>query len=123
AYHTAYTVLFGPVESGAWQQFLHVIPVLVFVKMAAFLLTGVYRGLWRYVGVENLILYAAAVALGSVGSVLVLVLLFPGEDSFYGVFVLDGLILLVLLGGSRVAFRLFRSLLPAPLTGDGQRVL
>jgi UDP-GlcNAc:undecaprenyl-phosphate GlcNAc-1-phosphate transferase len=124
AYHTASRLLFGPVHGDrAWQQFLSTVPVLVFVKMAVFLLAGVYRGLWRYVSVENLILYAKAVILGSLGSGLAVLLLFRGDAPPAVVFTLDGLILLVLLGGSRIAFRLFRSLLPPSAVPNGQRVL
>ena len=35
--------------------FLRTMPVLVFVKMATLLVTGVYRGIWRYISVDNLI--------------------------------------------------------------------
>jgi len=34
--------------SNAWKLFLRTLPVLVFFKMASFLVMGVYRGLWRY---------------------------------------------------------------------------
>src|SRR5688500_12786451 len=49
AYWGAYAVKFGALsESEAWKLFLRTLPVLVFVKMAAFLVMGVYRGIWRY---------------------------------------------------------------------------
>src|SRR5262249_13227048 len=103
--------------------FLRAVPVLVFVKMAAFLALGVYRGLWRYVSVDSLVVYAKAVLAGSVGSVLALVFLIRFQGFSRAVFVLDGLVLLMLLGGSRLTFRLFRSLLSARYPGKGRRVL
>jgi UDP-GlcNAc:undecaprenyl-phosphate GlcNAc-1-phosphate transferase len=124
AFYGAQVVLFGsPWANGAWQEFTAAVPVLVMVKMATLLVTGVYRGLWRYVSVGDLVVYARAVFLGSVLSVLALVLLFRFEGYSRAVFVLDGLLLLVLLAGSRLTFRLFRSLLPAQASAQGKRVL
>src|SRR5919205_1339647 len=98
------------------------IPVLIFVKMSALLVTGVYRGIWRYISVDNLISYAKAVVAGSVASVLALLFAFRFEGFSRAVFVLDAMIFFMMLAGSRVAFRLFRQLIPAPSTG-GRRVL
>jgi UDP-GlcNAc:undecaprenyl-phosphate GlcNAc-1-phosphate transferase len=83
---------------------------------------GVYRGIWRYISLDNLIVYAKAVAAGSVASVLALLFAFRFEGFSRAVFVLDAMIFFLALAGSRVAFRLFRQLLPAPAAG-GRRVL
>jgi UDP-GlcNAc:undecaprenyl-phosphate/decaprenyl-phosphate GlcNAc-1-phosphate transferase len=123
AYYFAYVTLFGS-DLGAevWRLFLSTIPVLIFVKMTALLAAGVYRGIWRYISLDNLIVYAKAVAAGSVASVLVLLFAFRFEGFSRAVFVLDTMFFFLMLAGSRVAFRLFRQLLPAPTTG-GRRVL
>jgi UDP-GlcNAc:undecaprenyl-phosphate GlcNAc-1-phosphate transferase len=124
SYYIAYLVAFGPLRGDEPQRrFLLAVPVLVSVKLLTFLAMGVYRGLWRYVSVENLIVFARAVLIGSVASVLVLLFAFRFAGFSRVVFVLDGLILLVLLAGSRVTFRLFRQLLPAPRPSPGHRVL
>jgi UDP-GlcNAc:undecaprenyl-phosphate GlcNAc-1-phosphate transferase len=103
--------------------FLRAVPVLIFFKMAAFLGMGVYRGIWRYVSVDNLVVYAKAVAVGSIGGMLAILFAFRFEGYSRAVFVLDAIILLMLLAGSRVAFRLFRQLLPAGSLRGGRRVL
>jgi UDP-GlcNAc:undecaprenyl-phosphate GlcNAc-1-phosphate transferase len=105
-----------------WGLFFKTIPVLIFVKMSALLATGVYRGIWRYISVDNLISYAKAVVAGSVASVLVLLFAFRFQGFSRAVFVLDAMIFFLMLAGSRVAFRLFRQLIPAPSAG-GRRVL
>jgi UDP-GlcNAc:undecaprenyl-phosphate GlcNAc-1-phosphate transferase len=85
---------------------------------------GVYRGLWRYVSIESLVVYAKAVLVGSAASALVLLALNRFQGFSRAVFILDAVLLLVLLGGSRIAFRIFRSLLPGPAVGGpGRRVL
>src|SRR4029077_20049070 len=98
------------------------LPLLVFLKLGAFLFTGVYRGLWRYVGVNDLWVFAKAVALGSVLSVLAVVVLYRFDGFSRTVFFVDGLLPLTLLPPSRFAFRLFRALLPPPPNG-GRRAL
>jgi len=124
AYYSAYALLFGPLESsGTLRLFLRTLPVLVFVKMATFLAMGVYRGIWRYTSIDDLIVFAKAVILGSIASVLAVLFAFRFEGLSRAVFVLDGLLLLMMLAGSRMAFRLFRQLLPASNMRDGCRVL
>lgn len=124
AYYCAYALWFGPVsENGAWRLFLQTLPVLVIVKLATFLGMGVYRGLWRYTSVDDLVVIAKAVVLGSVASVLVVLFTFRFEGFSRTIFVLDGLILLMMVAGSRMTFRLFRNLLPTATGRDGKRVL
>jgi UDP-GlcNAc:undecaprenyl-phosphate/decaprenyl-phosphate GlcNAc-1-phosphate transferase len=123
AYYGAHVTLFGAeLGSAVWGLFLKTVPVLIFVKMSALLVLGVYRGLWRYISLDNIIGYGKAVAAGSVASVLVLLFAFRFEGFSRAVFVLDAVYFFLMLAGSRAAFRLFRQMLPAP-TGGGRRVL
>ncbi len=124
SYYTAYALVFGPITTDAARgQFLQVVPVLVFVNMTSFLLLGVYRGIWRYVSVDDLFVYVQAVVVGS--AIALLYLLLSGRVDLVSrtVFVLDTLILLLLLSGSRMTFRLLRRLLPAPVPSGERRVL
>jgi len=124
SYYTAYALVYGPITSDdARGQFLQVVPVLVFVNMATFLGMGVYRGMWRYVSLDDLLVHAQAVFLGSAGSLLILLLSGHVELISRTVFVLDTLILMVLLSGSRLTFRLLRRLLPASVPTGDRRVL
>jgi UDP-GlcNAc:undecaprenyl-phosphate/decaprenyl-phosphate GlcNAc-1-phosphate transferase len=124
SYYLAYAVVFGHLTGDEpLRRFLLVVPVLVSVKLLTFLGMGVYRGLWRYVSIDDLIVFAKAVLIASVVSVLALLFAFRFEGFSRVVFILDGLILLVLLTGSRLTFHLFRQLLPAPRTSSGHRVL
>jgi UDP-GlcNAc:undecaprenyl-phosphate GlcNAc-1-phosphate transferase len=123
-YHAAYVTTFGPLRGEAsLRQFARVVPILVAVKLATFLAFGVYRGLWRYVSLDTLVLYGKAVPAASAASVLALVFAFRFAGLSRVVFVLDGLLLLTLLAGSRLAFRLMRGLLPGPPETRPRRVL
>lgn len=125
SYYTAYALIFGPYssESRDWQLFLRTVPLLVFVKMATLLASGVYRGLWRYTSVDDFVVFTRGVFLSSVASVLLVLFAFRFREFSRTVFILDGLMLLMMIGGSRMAFRLFRQMLPTARLREGSRVL
>ena len=124
AYWSAYALKFGALSgSTAWKLFLQTVPVLVFVKMATFLVLGVYRGIWRYTSVDDLVTFAKAVLFGSIISVLVILFAFRFQGYSRTVFVLDAVFMFLLLAGSRLAFRLFRNILPVAEAAGGRRVL
>jgi UDP-GlcNAc:undecaprenyl-phosphate/decaprenyl-phosphate GlcNAc-1-phosphate transferase len=123
SYYAAYTMLFGPIEGTAdWDLFIRTVPLLLVLKLGAFLVAGVYRGIWRYTSIDDFITFAKGVVLGSVLSIIAVLFLYRFQNFSRAVFVLDGLILLTLLVGSRMAFRLIRQLLPAP-RASGRRIL
>lgn len=123
-YYGAYVFLYGSFEtSGNWDLFLSSLPLLVVLKLFAFFLVGVYRGLWRYTTIGDLLVYTKGVAIGSVLSVVAFLLLYRFENFSRTVFALDALLLLVALAGSRMAFRLIREVIPLPHQNVGRRVL
>lgn len=122
SYWSAYAINFPP-SNPAWTLFIRTLPVIVFVKMAVFLGMGIYRGLWRYTGMSDLIVFAKAVALSSIGSLLVLLFAFRFQGYSRKVFIIDAILMFLFLAGSRLAFRLFRQLLPAVSKQNGRRVL
>lgn len=82
---------------------LWVIPVYC----AVFLSLGVYRGMWRYVGIRDLqrILMAVALAAALVGTC---VFMFQLRDVPRSVLVLQPMLLIMMLGGTRFAYRAWR---------------
>ena len=124
AYWSAYAIQFGAFsDNPAWKLFLRTLPILVFVKMSVFLVMGVYRGIWRYTSIDDLIVFSKAVALSSILSLMVVLFKFRFEGFSRTVFIIDGVLLLMFLGGSRMAFRLFRQLIPVASQSNGRRVL
>jgi UDP-GlcNAc:undecaprenyl-phosphate GlcNAc-1-phosphate transferase len=117
AYWSAYAIKFEPFsDSPAWKLFLRTLPVLVVVRLAAFLFFGVYRGIWRYTSIDDLMAFAKAVAAGSLISMAIVLFKFRFQGFSRAIFVIDALVMLMLLAGSRVAFRFFRQVLP--MAGD-----
>ncbi len=124
AYYFAYILLFGTFENSVnFDLFLKTLPILIVAKLAAFLLVGVYRGIWRYTGVQDLLTFSKAVALGSILSVLAILLFYRFDGFSRAVFFVDAVLLILALGGSRLAFRLFRQLLPNPTNGKKRNIL
>lgn len=124
AYYLANALLYGSLaDSGAWPQFVRVLSVLLVVKLVTFLAMGVYRGVWRYIGLDDLFVYAKAVGLSSLLGVAALLLAHRFVGLSRTVFILDAVFLFLLVSGSRLAFRLFRRLLPTQLPPAGRRIL
>lgn len=124
AYYGAFILVLGSFESSPnWNLFIKSLPILVLIKLGAFLVVGVYRGLWRYTSIDDFVTFTKGVVLGSILSVVAILLLYRFEFFSRAVFVVDGLILLIALIGSRMAFRLIRLVIPLPPSGDGRNVL
>lgn len=124
SYYAAYVLLFGTFEeSSNWNLFVTTLPILIVLKLAAFLVVGVYRGIWRYTSIGDFITFAKGVVLGSGLSLLAILLLYRFQNFSRVVFFVDSIILLIALVGSRMTFRLIRQILPASNAADRRRVL
>lgn len=123
-YYASYVLLFGSLEdTGNWDLFVSTLPLLIVLKLFAFLAVGVYRGIWRYTGLRDFVTFFKGNLYGSVLSVLVILLIYRFQNFSRSVFVVDGLLLLLAVAGSRVAFRLFRQMLPMPSDYESRNVL
>jgi UDP-GlcNAc:undecaprenyl-phosphate GlcNAc-1-phosphate transferase len=124
SYYASYTLIFGPIEeTDNWNLFLKTLPLLIVLKLFSFLAFGVYRGIWRYTSVQDFFTFAKGVGLGSVLSLLSILLLYRFQGFSRTVFILDALILFAALSGSRMAFKFFRQILRTPVRTTGRRVL
>lgn len=124
SYYAAYILIFGSFEnSEVWELFIKSLPILIVIKLFAFLLAGVYRGMWRYTSIKDFVTFSKGVFLGTFVSILALLFLYRFQYFSRAVFVLDAILLLAAICASRIAFRLFRQLLPAPINTEGRKVL
>lgn len=124
AYYSAFALFLGTFEgSTAWGLFLKTLPLLIVIKLGSFLAVGMYRGLWRYTSVGDMITFAKGVFLGSLLSVLSILLVYRFDGFSRTIFFLDGILLLLAVVGSRMAFRVIRQMLPLPVSVDGSKVL
>lgn len=87
---------------------LQTLPLVVPVQAFLFWRFGLYRGLWRYASVHDLRLIVVAVTVAGLAVPSLLVLLRIVDPVPRSVFLLDPLLLLVMMGGSRLAYRTWK---------------
>ena len=91
--------------------FVRTLPLVIIIQMAFFLFGGVYRGLWRYVGITDFLTIARAVLAGGAVSMLVVFVQYWFSGPSRAVALLNILLLLVFVSTSRLSFRLFAAMI------------
>lgn len=110
AYFMAFLLRFEfrmPAEQ--WNLFLRTLPLLLIIRMAVFAGFHLYKGLWRYVSMPDIVAILKAVTLSSL-IFLASVLLVWGHGFPRSIVVLDWVLCLGLVGGVRLAIRALREL-------------
>lgn len=97
-------------------RFLATLPLVVIVRFGVFCYFGLYSGVWRYASLNDLVRIVKAVTAGTVAMVLPL-FFFPGQGFPRSVFVIDWMLMVLLIGASRIVIRALREYWP-----DGQAV-
>ncbi|OPY89503.1 MAG: UDP-N-acetyl-alpha-D-glucosamine C6 dehydratase [Syntrophaceae bacterium PtaU1.Bin231] len=104
----AYLIRFeGGIPPEQLDLLMQTLPWIVPLKIAIFAWVGLYRGMWRYTSIGDLIniIKGTVIAAGAVALVLVLVRRFDGFSR--SVLILDALITMVLVGGIRLLIRVY----------------
>ena len=120
---SAYLIRF---EGGIPPEFkpalLKSLPLIIILKLASFYYFGLYRGLWRYISIHDLVAIFKAVSLGSILCVFSMTIIFRFEDYSRGVFVIDWLQMIILLSAVRILQRVWKEAFAALSQGE-KRVL
>jgi UDP-GlcNAc:undecaprenyl-phosphate/decaprenyl-phosphate GlcNAc-1-phosphate transferase len=82
------------------------LPVVLVCKLASHYLSGLYQRSWLTFGMNDLAAAVRAVIVGSTASALAATYLYRFERFSRGVFIIDALLLLIAILGSRLSFRL-----------------
>lgn len=123
AYYSAYFLRFeGPLLASNLKLVEQSLVWLILIKISSFYIFGLYRGVWKYISISDLISIFKAVTLGSAFSIIVFTLLFRFKDFSRAVFFLDWLILLFLVSGSRILFRVLGELF-SRVRKEGKNIL
>jgi len=88
----------------AWDGLTWVMPIYGTV----FLLSGLYRGFWRFASLSDLVRIAKSVAIGATAVAVAAYLLQPHLPVPRSVILLSPLLLIVMMGGARATYRLWR---------------
>ncbi len=80
---------------------LHTLPLVILVRFATFWYCGMYRGLWRFASVIDTFQIVKSVLISSVLLIVTFYLINKFDGYPRSIFLIDGLCLFVLVGGSR----------------------
>jgi len=98
------------------------LPLILIIKYIVFFRSGLYRGIWRYVSVMDLVNIFKAVSFASVASIAVILFIWRFQGFSRTVFIIDWLLLFLLISGSRVLERVYKELFDQSRLG-GKKVL
>lgn len=111
AYYSAYFLRFeGTLLNANLQLIEKSLVWLILIKISVFYISGLYRGVWRYMSISDLLTIFKAVTLSSAACVLFFTFLFRFSDFSRAVFFIDWLLLLFLICGYRILFRILSEL-------------
>src|SRR5262249_40087781 len=115
AYYGAYLLRWdGAMPREQLGIFMKTLPLAIIVQMVFLLIGGVYRGLWRYVGTEDLWVIARSVVAGGAASASIVMVMYWLDGPSPGGFLFDMLLVVVFFFVSRLSFRFFWILVEWP---------
>ena len=125
SYYLAYWMSYGlDMTSTSMALFLQSWPVALASAYLMFYLVGVYRGVWRYQGIDDLLRFVGAATGTAIITYLLVLLLYPGQVHSPDVFFLFAVFLILGLSGSRSTFVILdRFYYRQHAAADGDRVL
>jgi FlaA1/EpsC-like NDP-sugar epimerase len=110
AYLLSYLLRFeGQVPVKEWKSFNVTIFYIVPFKLIVFMFFGLYRGMWRYTSLVDLLNALKAITTSSVVVTLAILFIYRFEGFPRSVFVLDWILTFIFIGGIRVGIRLLLS--------------
>lgn len=111
-------------------RFLHnpemltrILPVVVIGKGAVFLFSRLYRSMWKYASLSDMLEIIKSVSLASVFSLFVILVLREYEYFSRVIFILDWGILLLMMVASRLLWRVYREMYVIPRMKTGPKTL
>ena len=101
----------------------HILPTVIVSKGAVFLFSRLYRSIWKYASLPDMLEIIKTVSLASVFSLFAI--LFIREYEYFSrvIFILDWGILLFLMVASRLLWRVYREMYVLPRLKSGPKTL
>jgi UDP-GlcNAc:undecaprenyl-phosphate GlcNAc-1-phosphate transferase len=112
AYWIAYLVRF---ERSAYSENFHIffksLPIVIICQLFSFYTVGVYRGIWMFLGLRDVLTYIKGVTLGTVMVIIGNVVIYRFEGFSRTLFIIYWMILLILVITLRFSFRFFEDVI------------
>lgn len=89
-------------------KFLSYLPLLLFIRLALFIKAGLYKGLWRYASISDLLKIINTSIFGSIAFFVIVRYMIGDSEYPRSIYALDLLLIIVISGGSRLLVRLIR---------------
>jgi FlaA1/EpsC-like NDP-sugar epimerase len=110
AYLLAYLLRFeGQIPKQGWKNFSTTIPYILPFKMFVFIYFGLYRGMWRYTSLVDLLNVLKATFTSSGLIILTILFIYRFQGFPRSVFIIDGFLTFIFIGGIRIVIRLLLS--------------
>jgi UDP-GlcNAc:undecaprenyl-phosphate/decaprenyl-phosphate GlcNAc-1-phosphate transferase len=109
AYYASFLLRFDGDLTPYYSHFIRSLPIVIVCQLAAFLVIGQYKGLWRYTSMNDMASFVKCTVGAWLASTLMVVFFYRFEGWSRGVLVMDGVLLFLGVTGTRVAFRVLRS--------------
>ena len=109
AYYAAYLIRFDSEFPEYYSLFVVSLPIVIACHLTNFFVVGVYRSVWRYVSIGDMMKDVRGIVLGLASSVVALLFAFRFEGYSRTLFIINGMVLLILVAASRMSFRMLRN--------------
>ena len=124
AYSASFAIRFdGEIPNDHFAALAGSLPLIIPLKLMIFSSFGLYRGVWRYVGMQDLIAILKAVTVSSLLVIAAMAMLFRFHLFPRTVFAIDWMVLLLLVAGVRILIRAIREYLFSISDTKGRRVV
>ena len=109
SYYSAYLLRYeGEISESNFALINQSLSWIIIFRLIAFYYLGLYRGIWHYISVSDLVSIFKAVSFSSLISIIFVTFIFRFKDFSRVVFLIDWLLLLFLVSASRIFIRLLR---------------
>ncbi len=99
----------GKMPHGTLKHAIDLLPLLLIIQISAYAIFSLYRGIWRFASVPDLVRIVKAAMVGNIGMAVVVGLCFSFLDIPRSVFLLYPLLLVSFLCGGRLLYRILRN--------------
>lgn len=102
AYFAAFAIRFEGLPYADWSEpFIRTLAIVVGIQLLTFVFTGVYRTLWRYVGLSDAVLIFRSTTIGTAAAALVTFVAMSVQGLSRAVFIIDWILVTALVVGTR----------------------
>lgn len=124
AYYGAFFLKFdGSIPTPVQYAMVGFLPVVIVCQLLNFFIWGLYRGVWKYIGIRDVLAIVKAITIGTAFIGFLAEWIFKMEGYSRPVLIIFFLILLVLVSSSRIAMRAFFEFLSSSITREKKVVI